>query len=112
MKFTFARLTENPANELAHGVTVTELGLVEARLVIEQLGYDPCHADNGVFSWYGVVSAVSEDGFDTSFSRPFTLAIDPHGRATVAMVRTTLGRLFDRAVSALIPDDLIIAIPA
>lgn len=105
-EFKFERLDANPMSEIAAGVTVSTMALAEARLVIEQLGYQPSHADNGTHAWYGEALMRTEQG--VIYRKPFTLAVDRHGTATIAIDRNSMARLFDRAVRS-IADNLIVA---
>lgn len=105
-RFTFARAETNSDTELAAGVTTTPLGLIEAMLLIEELGSRPNHTDLGVHSWYGKITMSGP----MEISRTFTLTVDQWGTATVAMNRNTLGRMLDMGLRSLVSDDMIVAI--
>mgnify|MGYP000096012647 CR=1 FL=1 len=109
-RFRIERAPHNANNELAEGITISPLGLVEAMMLIEALGHVPSYTDRGIHSWYGNAVMASSGGLN--LSRAFTLTVDQWGHATVAVDRRTLGRLFDRCLDSLIRDDMIVAIPA
>ena len=108
-RFSFAMRESNGISEFdTHQTRTIRIDTPTCLLLMRALGYHPSLSDSRHHHWF---AEVRFDDGSVKFARPVTLTISPWGDALVTWVPGAMGRLLDRALNSLIPEEMITQIP-